>query len=182
VRVSRQTLRSLLIIESANIAEQARTGDDGPAPWMSRLVNWWGFLEDRYIPVGLSVRPRLTKSADERAIAAYRLALQAPAKRALSHLDRAIGHNPWAAEPRIMRALCALESKEPGAQVEARAGAELLSSWAVCWDKRLSVNGWKALAARIQSAPRKPVSKQPSFESIRAVLCGRGSAPRWLTV
>ena len=69
---------------------------------------------DEVLGTTRAVRRRLDRTRDvppELIRECVTLALQAPAKRALSHLDRAIEHNPWAAEPRIMRALCALESE-----------------------------------------------------------------------
>jgi hypothetical protein len=182
VRVSRQTLEKLLMIESANHAEQARTADFGPAPWMSRLLHWWQFLDDRAIPLGLGVRPVLTRPADEDAIHAYRAALNAPVKRAIPLLERAMQQNPWAAEPRLMRALCAVKLRDGCAALYAQEGARLLSAWAVPWDKRLTVNGWKALAERIESASGSGDSAQLDFASIRAALNKDARMPRWLLV
>jgi hypothetical protein len=170
VRVARSTLDRLLIIESANIAEQSKAADGGPAPWMSRVFRWWDFLDERSIPLRARGRPRLAKRADEAAIAAYRRALKAPARRARPLLDRAIALNPWAAEPRILRALCALEMKEHCAGPLARDGADLLAAWAVAWDKRLSTRGWKVLADRIDRAARVRGSPQPRFECVCAIL------------
>src|SRR5262249_32297924 len=130
VRVTRRTLCRLLIIESANIAEQSMADDGGPAPWMSRLLYWWEFLDDGSIPVRLSPRPKLTSRADESAIDAYRLALKAPARKIRPLLERAIEQNPWAAEPRILRALRAAENGDRSDPDEDRRVASLLSAWA----------------------------------------------------
>jgi hypothetical protein len=180
VSVARRTLCRLLIIESANIAEQSRADDASPTAWMSRVLRWWEFLDIRHIPLRLSVRPRLTRRADDSAIEAYRLALKLPARRAMPLLDQAIEHNPWAAEPRILRALCARQTKAAYALTEASRGADLLSAWAVAWDKRLTVQGWKALAERIENTRTRRV--QLDFESVCATLSGHAPAPRWLMV
>lgn len=183
VRVTRRTLGRLLIIESANIAEQSSADDGGPAPWMSRLLHWWEFLDEGSIPVRLSPRPKLTRRADEFAIEAYRLALNAPARRkALALLDRAIEQNPWAAEPRILRALCALETGDLSDPGEDRSVADLLSAWAVAWDKRLTVTGWRALFDRIHRGFHRSAAPCPTFQSVCAILGGRTPAPRWLAV
>lgn len=179
VRVARKTLGNLLIMESANIAEQSRAADAGPAPWMSRVTGWWAFLDDRSTPLRSKVRPSLTERADEGAIEAYRLALKAPVRKAIPLLERAIDQNPWAAEPRILRALCALDAGDAGAVAQATRGAELISAWAVAWDKRLSVQAWKALADRIRS-PRS--SSQRDFRSFSAMLRDRAPRPRSMRV
>lgn len=182
VRVSRQTLKWLLMIESANMAEQSKAEDFGPAPWMSRMLHWWQFLDERSIPLRLGRRPTLTRHADESAIEAYRCALNAPVRRAILLLDEAIWHNPWAAEPKVMRALCALETKEKGVSLCVQQSARLLAAWATPWDKRLTRNGWSALVDRIEPARHTRHRAQPSFEDVCAVLSKRSRTPRWLVV
>ena len=182
VRVARRTLDRLLIIESANVAEQGSADDGGPAPWMSRVLRWWEFLDDDSFPLRLGVRPKLTRSADESAIEAYRLALKVPARRALPLLEHAIEQNPWVAEPRILRALCAFEMKHAGNPLGTRRDVELLSAWAVAWDKRLTGKGWKALAARTPGGTRSGAQTHASFSFVCAMLKGRAPRPRWLNV
>lgn len=181
VPVSRKTFTNLLMIESANVAEQSRSDDGGPAPWMSRVLGWWQILDDDAIPGRMTVRPSLAPAVDERAIEAYRLALAAPAGLASALLDDAMEHNPWAGEPRILRALCALENRDKDAAVHAQAGAKLLSSWAVAWDKRLSLKAWQALADRIVSAAEEPIPEL-SLRSVGTILTRRASTPEWLAI
>lgn len=180
VRVSHETLRRLLIIESANIAEQSRAEDYGPAPWMSRLLGWWEFLDEAPIPLCSSLRPSLARGSDESAIVTYRLALQSPVRRAISLLDDTIKHNPWAAEPRILRALCAVDTKDEDALAQARMGVGLISAWAVPWDKRLTALQWNTLAKRIQSRSVKRVPSTLNFKSICAILANQAPRSRWL--
>jgi len=182
VHVARKTLGRLLVIESANVAEQSSAGDGGPAPWMSRILRWWTFLDDRSLPRSLSERPCLTPRADLAAIEAYRLALDGPGRRVALLLDRAAALNPWAAEPRILRALCALETGDDGYVRQARRGASLLRAWAVPWDKRLTVAAWTGLARRVEGAARMRASARPSLAFVRAVLDGQAAQPRWLKV
>lgn len=182
VRVSRRTLQRLLMIESANIAEQSKARDGGPAPWMSRLLPWWEFLELKSLPLRMSRRPRLTRRAEEAAIEAYREALTMPFARTAVLLERSIRQNPWAAEPRIMRALWALENGDGEARRYLRDGAGLLRKWATPWDKRLTLDGWLALAARIEAAAARRRVMPPRFASICGGLEGRARMPRWLMV
>lgn len=180
VRVSHEALNRLLIIESANIAEQSRAEDYGPAPWMSRLLGWWELFDEVPIPLCSSMRPSLTRGSDESAIVTYRLALQSPVRRAIPLLDDTIKHNPWAAEPRILRALCAVDTKDVGAFAEARRGVGLISAWAVPWDKRLTASQWNTLADRIQSRSVKRVPSTLNFKSICAILAKKAPRSRWL--
>jgi hypothetical protein len=180
VSVGRRTVKRLLVIESANIAEQSKAPDGGPAPWMCRVLRWWEFLDLRSIPLRLSMRPKLSRRADEAAIEAYRTALTLPLARATVLLDRSVRQNPWAAEARILRALCALEQSDERARLDAQAGARLLSAWATPWDKRLTVNGWGALAKRIETAGFGRRRSLPRFDRICAALEKRAAMPRWL--
>ena len=182
VPISRQMLKHLLMIESANLAEQGRSKDFGPAPWMSRIIQWWKFLDVRSIPLRVGVRPTLTRAADERAIEAYRSALRAPRAQAASLLDDAIRLNPWAAEPRLMRGLYALEHHDAEASLHARKAVKLLSAWATPWDKRLTLNGWLALAGRIEAAADRRSASPPRFASICGALQKQTRMPRWLVV
>jgi hypothetical protein len=178
-RVRKRSLINLLMIESANIAEQSRAEDRGPAPWMSRVLGWWALLDARSVPVRLKARPALIAASDQRAIDAYRRALRAPAVRARSWLDLAIEQNPWVGEPRILRALCISKGYSADAVAEARHGGELMSAWAVAWDKRLSSKAWHALASRIASRSH---TARLDFESVREMLNDRAPPPRWLKV
>ncbi len=180
VRVGRATLERLLIIESANIAEQTSTSGGMPAPWMSRVLGWWDFLDERSLPVFPRTRPRLTAKADREAIAAYLDALQREPQRALAALDRAITLNPWAGEPRVVRALCAREVNGTADIENLTAGTDLLERWAVSWDKRLSARAWRALADRATRTLYERRVRHPDFAMLTSILHGKTKIPRWL--
>jgi hypothetical protein len=183
VRVARKTLSRLLIIESANVAEQSKASDGGPAPWMSRVLRWWKFLDERSIPSRFAIRPALAKGAEERAIESYRAALTLPAVRALPLLDDAVRQNPWAGEPRILRALCARQTaRDAIARQDARCGSELLATWAVAWDKRLRVEGWQAVAARVEKTATRSSSARLDYASVCASLADQRGMPKWMRV
>jgi hypothetical protein len=180
VRVSRQMLKWLLMIESANIAEQSKAPDGGPAPWMSRLLRWWEFLDLKSLPLRMPARPRLTRRAEKAAIETYRAALSTPVAQAAVLLDRSIRQNPWAAEPRIMRGLWSLEKGDEEARRFVRDGARLLRAWATPWDKRLTLDGWLALADRIEAAAAGARVSRPRFDLISRALEREARMPRWL--
>lgn len=177
VRIARAKLVRLLTIESANIAEQSRAADGSPAPWMSCLFGWWAFLKADAIPLRVGVRPTLPKEAEERSIEAYRDAVTARSRRAVSLLDEAIEQNPWTAEPRILRAYCARDS----ISTELATAARLLNAWGVAWDKRLSLNAWKALCEPNLHQSRRR-SREMSFDFLCAILSRNERKPRFLAV
>jgi hypothetical protein len=177
VRIARAKLEQLLVIESANIAEQSRGPDGGPTAWMSRLFGWWAFLRDDALPLGAAVRPALSKQAEERSIDTYHRALTARSRRAVSLLDDAVEQNPWAAEPRILRAYCT----KSATRTDFAKAAGLLNAWGVAWDKRLSVNAWKALC-ELNGEPLACSSNEMSYESICAILSRKERKPRSLAV
>ena len=177
VRIARAKLARLLMIESANIAEQSRAADGSPTVWMSRLFGWWAFLKADAVPLRVGVRPRLSKEAEERSIEAYRDAVTARSRRAVSLLDEAIEQNPWAAEPRILRAY----RRKDSMRTDLEKAAALLNAWGVAWDKRLSVNAWKALCdPNVDQSRRR--SREMSFDFLCAVLSHKERKPRFLAV
>jgi uncharacterized protein DUF6817 len=173
-------VRNLAIVESANIAEQSRAADGGPAPWMSQVFGLWRLLTPEEIPVRFEVRPLLTTESERHAIAMYRRALtHAPAESA-RWLDRAIASNPWAAEPRILRAIQATTMEDhQRAALEISGAEKLLSKWAVPWDKRISVATWQDLIRHLGSTNRR-VNGHITLPFIRSVLERSTSIPAWL--
>jgi hypothetical protein len=143
-------VRELLLIECANIAEQSSEPDGFPSPWMSRVISWSRFLKRGTMPLPFHSQRRLTAVAERRALEKYRLVSGAPARKVCSLLSEVIRLNPWAGEPRLLRALCYLgsEEKEP-AFSDAMQGYSLLSAWAVPWDKRWPLNKWLNLGTAI---------------------------------
>jgi hypothetical protein len=173
VRVSRRVLVQLLLIESANIAEQTCAPDGGPAPWMSRVSSWWRFLRADELPQRFDARPSLSSKRDAAAIAAYRNALRSSERLAVAWLDRTIELNPWAGEPRLLRALRTGAGDPSNAEADIAAGMKLLSAWGVAWDKRLSLDAWKSLAARAARDSRRRVRRRVTFDAARRVLLSR---------
>ena len=148
--LSKQTVRELLLIECANLAEQSSEPDGFPAPWMSRVISWSRLLKRGTLPLHFHLHRPLTAVADRRALERYRRAMSAPAEAVCRFLDDVIRLNPWAGEPRLLRALCFLQSQEKErAFSDAMQGHSLLSAWAVPWDKRWSLSKWLSLSTAI---------------------------------
>ena len=175
-RIAASTVRHLLLIESANIAEQSRGADGGPAPWMSQVLGLWRAIGLAPAPGVVSETPVLSAAADHAAIRAYRRALTLPAARAARHFDRAIRANPSAAEPWILRGACTDPKNRSEAIDHAEEGMRRIASWAVSWDQRLTVPGWLAVAARV----REQRNDTETYPIVTAVLAGRRRPPTWL--
>ncbi|HYC47489.1 MAG TPA: hypothetical protein VED01_18600 [Burkholderiales bacterium] len=178
VRISLTAVQRLLMIESANVAEQSKAPDGGPAPWMSRLFRWWRFLDCKTLPVRLSRKPALSRYSEEAAIGAYAEALQTRHREAARLFALASQRNPFAGEPRILRALCAPVASEAQRQRHLRTGAALLSAWATPWDKRLSLQAWLNIARRCENRSRH--DRFADFETIAGMLTAGARPPRWL--
>jgi len=150
IRLSRAALKKLLLVECANTAEQTSAEDGGPAPWMSNVLFWLRLTEFKMPALGSS--PAISNHAEQTAIAVYSAALHSPADRAIAELSRVAALNPFAAEPRILRGLCALELGDPSqALLDAVRGQALLTAWAIPWDKRLSLATWCEISSGLSS-------------------------------
>ena len=150
VRLTPADLTSLLLVESANIADQGVDSANRPIPWMWRLATWHHHLPHNAVPIDRNGGPLLTLAAEQRAIRSYDRAIADGGKRAVAHLAAAIRANPFAGEPRIVRALFRLESgKTATAYADAVRGYELLRAWSVAWDRRKALEDWLELAFRV---------------------------------
>lgn len=150
VVLSLATLRDLVMIEAANIAEQSCDLDGGPVPWIARVTNWWSSIDHDILPLRLRHGPVSMKS-DSIAIKEYRRALTGPRSRAVARLDRAIVLNPYVGEPRVLRGLYKAAGGTRGAALDLRQGLRLLNCWAVSWDRRLSLEGWRGVVQRCRT-------------------------------
>ena len=172
--LSEATIRNLLLVESANLAEQSAAPDGLPTSWMSRLASWSRLLGRRRLPLPLHLRPMLTLAAERKALRKYHQVMSANLASVPALLCDTISLNPWAGEPRLLRALCALERGDrEGALSDALQGHALLSAWSVPWDKRWKLGTWLNLSALILQRIIKPdpsVSVRLCFKSVREAL------------
>jgi hypothetical protein len=171
--LSARTTRHLLLIESANVAEQTGSADGGPEPWMSQILRWRRLTGRPDLRASGGAAPHLSTRGDAAAIGAYRRALTLPPVRARAYLDRAVGHNRWAGEPRLLRALCAAAQGESPPRRDGTIAATLLTCWGVAWDKRLPLPSWLAIARRIRAQECTP----SDYDALRAILSRRSGRP-----
>ncbi len=172
IRLTRADVEALAIIESANIAEQTRSVDDGPATWMSEVFDLWRRVRGR-------TRLRRAKAAqftwrrEAASIVLYRQACRMRPMQASEALDAAIGFNPWAAEPRVLRAILALTAGDARrCRKESRRALELLRLWHTAWDKRASLDQWKAFGESLRRAG-KGAEVGPTVAVFRMLVRGR---------
>jgi hypothetical protein len=160
-------IRNLLLIESANIAEQSGGTCGEPSPWISLVSSWSHVFERPAAPYLSFLTRRISRTQDEGAVQKYMRAVERSGVRSEKLLDAVIDANPYVGEPYILRAVRRLENGDfDGSIGDAAKGAEILQSWAVAWDKRMSWEWWLALASR--TLELAVGSKQPStnFDSI----------------
>jgi len=73
------------------------------------------------------------------------LATPSNAGEAASTLEASCRDNPFAAEPRLLRAQLHMQAHEwPAAQTWAEEALELFCQWGTCWDKRMGYDAWVA--------------------------------------
>jgi hypothetical protein len=171
--LSARTTRHLLLVESANVAEQTVGADGGPEPWMSQLLQWRQLTGRPSLGANGGGPPHLSTRREVAAIAAYRRALTLPPVRARAYLDRAVRHNRWAGEPRLLRALCAAAQGEGSRRRDGAIAATLLRCWGVAWDKRLPLPSWLAIARRVRTQECTP----RDYDALRAILSRRSHRP-----
>lgn len=168
------TVKSLLLIESANLAEQSAAPDGQPLPWMWRVVSWSRLLGRKTLPLPFHLLPTLTLAAEQKAVEAYRRVLNAPLSAVGALLDETIRLNPWAAEPRLLRALHSLERRDKESAIaDTLRSHALLSAWAVTWDKRWTLRTWLNLnAATMQAVIKRDHASDAgiSFKSVKEAL------------
>jgi hypothetical protein len=170
ISLARPEATSLVLLECANLAEQCRSADGGPAPWMDRVLSGWRTIVAwrGHLPTRVSAT-----LSEKLAISAYRRALGCRSRHGtVAHLERAIFHCPIAAEPHLLRALC-LDSDAEAAR-GARKGASLLLMWGTPWDKRLPQRAWQSIARRAGTS-----RDARDYGAVIAALAG-APKPRWL--
>lgn len=150
VALSKQTVQELLLVESANLAEQSAGADGSPAEWMARVIAWSKLLPASTLALQFGANLTLTPAAERKALRIYHSISSAPLRTVPSLLDEVIALNPWAGEPKLLRAVHLLEQHEKErAFSDAMQGHSLLSAWSVAWDKRWSLNRWLSLGNAI---------------------------------
>lgn len=158
-RIGPARLAELLLLEIANLAEQAREPGGEPSTWMG-IASHWARLAGPWCstpaPIFGFMRASLSEADDRAALTSYRLGL---AERSADHLRRAVDRNPWAGEPSI--ALAELLGARDEARIHAQRGVQRLLEWGTSWDKRDEWRRWLSRGARLLTGPASPRAGYP---------------------
>lgn len=186
VALSRRDLAELLVIHAANLAEQTCRPGGGPAPWLadaSRLVA--GAREGvEIVPPIFGGATLLVSTADEEALlrdydALLRAKSASDGGREAGARD-ALASSP-VGEAHVIAGIWALVGHR-GTQAVAlgRRALEAFDSWAVAWDKRLSLPRWRELGELlVRDGQTRDRELEVAAERVRVVQeRARGSPER----
>jgi hypothetical protein len=177
VRVSRDTLRALRLIDLANELEQEQRN---PAPPIARLSKLCAeFRSISFVPSHLTADALLVDyRAEGRLLRHYGEAVRAPRDRARRLLALCVADVPQCAEPRLLLAAMELAGGDTAsAYRNARVALDDLRGWAAAWDTRAPLLAWELLGIQLIEAARDGSVKPPPIaKQIVQRLCrARGS-------
>jgi hypothetical protein len=178
VRVSRDTLRSLRLIDLANELEQSQRNAGPPTSWLGRVCA--GFRSIGFVPSHLTTNSLMINDRGERRLLRhYGEAVRAPRERARRLLMRCIAEVPRCAEPRLLLATIQLaEGDAASAYQNARAGLDDLRGWAVAWDTRAPLLAWELMGSQLIQAARYGTREPPAIAKQILQRLRRASGPR----
>ncbi|MDB5093012.1 MAG: hypothetical protein JWO85_1113 [Candidatus Eremiobacteraeota bacterium] len=164
----------LLVLYLANEAEQSASADGSPGRWLtqtSQLAEWARTRALVVPPVFERGTLRIERDDEVNLLSAYAAAFadaEVPDATALtsSRAAQAVG------EPLVLAALATLAGGDAaGGGVLARVGTALLNAWNTPWDKRLSLDRWREIAA-VAIAAATADERRGAFiaERVRATL------------
>lgn len=155
VAPTRDELDELVLLHMANLAEQLRADDGSPGIWLTRVRESAELLIDSEAVVLPEFIARLAgfSEADERlARQAYRGSIGSAnsAERRTDRLALAASACPVVAEPCVWQSYLAHRRRDAdSARWWARCALQRLSGLGTAWDKRLSFEQWRELAATL---------------------------------
>jgi hypothetical protein len=173
--VSREDVRSLIVLHMANAADQACTSNGAPGRWLAR-ASWMGSRLRQFegpLPPVFSCCMDIIDDVEERvARDAYRkgvdLVAQNPSQAAQYFADAAAAC-PHVAEPMIWMAYTCLHSEDSaGALHFILRARQTLSEWGVAWDKRLDFRDWMRFLAFLEQASQD--SSRHAFRLLAGML------------
>ena len=177
VRVSRDTLLALRLIDLANEVEQAQRNPGPPTVTLSWLCA--GFRSIGFVPAHLDADAlAIDGNVERRLLRHYGEAVRAPRARAQSLLSRCVADVPRCAEPRLLLAATQLAAGDAAlAYRNARVGLDDLRGWAVAWDTRAPLLAWELLGTQLIEAARHGSRQPPTIakQIVRRLGRVRGS-------
>jgi len=152
---TRAELDAVVLLHMANLAEQARSRDGSPAPWLIRLRDLAELLLESdtiVLPTFLAELGSLTEEDESLSRRSYLAGLRPD--EGLHSRESALGLAaavcPVIPEPCVWQAHFAWCRKDPrAARAWARVARKRLDQLGTVWDKRLSFDEWLALATAL---------------------------------
>jgi hypothetical protein len=183
-RPSRLEADDMLTIHLAILAERYSCAEE-PAGWLHHASVLAAGVEQTAIPFFSRTTRMVNIGDEERLIAAYLAAWQAPITEATAQKLRAAAADlPCVAEPLIVLALIAVARGEPSEAYRFASEAEsLLLEWSTSWDKRLNEEQWQAVIVFVRDvcgAPREMTAFIGDF--LTAIFLGVSTTPEALYV
>lgn len=153
---------ALALIHAANLAEQSCAPDGSPAAWLALAAHWCALARRRDASSPDPFGGRTPSADDERdLLAAYRDGASALRERAIAV--------PYLGEPHLVLAAEAFVRGDRAAcGAHAVDALRAFATFAVAWDKRLSLAQWTALAAWFATSARDDASFGFAAERWRA--------------
>jgi hypothetical protein len=159
--ITREEVRSLIVLHMANTAEQAAVPSGAPGRWLAR-ASWLGSrlmqFEGPLPPVFSDCSGLVSDIEEENTRDAYGRGLESLLRnpwQAASHFAVAIAACPYVAEPMIWRAYTCLHCADAAeAQHLIDRARETLTEWGAPWDKRLELREWIKFLDHIDQAAR----------------------------
>jgi hypothetical protein len=157
--VSREDVRSLIVLQMANAADQACASNGAPGRWLAR-ASWMGSRLRQFegpLPPVFSCCMDIIDDVEEGAARdAYRKGVDTVAEnpsQAAQHFAEAVAACPHVAEPMIWKAYTCLRSGDSaGALQYILRARRTLMEWGVPWDKRLEFHDWMKFLALLERA------------------------------
>jgi aspartyl/asparaginyl beta-hydroxylase (cupin superfamily) len=167
--LTRQEAGHLLVLQMANLAEQAADPDGLPGRWLAQVSRWGSLLARAGLPVPPifgGCQATISAADEAKALASYRAGVSVPPGRPgrAAHFDAVLERCPWPGEPWAWKAwLAASQGNVADARLFASEARRRLTELGTCWDKRLSFDDWLSLAGLLEQCPGLgPVDRLPS--------------------
>ena len=182
--LSRQDVGDLLVLYLANAADQACLADGGPTCWIAsaaEVARWAKITAEVAPPILDGCTAVVSRAVEESALVTYDTAVRTLAANpngaevALASVSRSM---PYLAEPFVwLGVLAASRGDGEAARACGARATERANTWGTAWDKRLTLQQWQMLAARLARVPDRVTGRTPVSEQISSAVALATSSP-----
>ena len=170
--VSGTQARDLLLLHLANSAEQAGSRNGRLTPWLEQFQKLVQLLEDKApkaVPPVLKELRVIGRYGERQALTSYLRAIRANGNSdtAISLMEEVARLLPLTADPHVWLSwFWSQKNERSKRRYHARLAREKLLTFGAAWDKRLSFDGWLALAR----SGEKTKTPDNAFDSLRQLI------------